>query len=137
MMNHSVDSAAVISMTLSIMSKRISIVFLFAANLARISHGFRLPSLANSEVYERNVSTEAKAQQSEEQMATVSRRDLFGKTGAFALGALTFLPKSAIAAGSPPTKEDLDRIKTGHDQIEYLLNNFEKATTVCRVSAGL
>ena len=67
----------------------------------------------------------------------VSRRDLFVKA-ALSTGVMSSIiaPDMAFAAGAPPTKEELDRIKIGHDQIVYLLNNFERETTVCRVSSS-
>ncbi len=66
---------------------------------------------------------------------SVSRRELFVKT-ALSTGVISSIihPDMAFAAGAPPTKEELNRIKIGHDQIVYLLDNFEKETTVCRVS---
>merc|ERR1712125_93025 len=67
-----------------------------------------------------------------------SRRELFVKA-ALSTGVISSIiqnPGMAFAAGAPPTKEELDRIKIGHDQIVYLLNNFEKETTVCRENGG-
>mmetsp|Transcript_18167 Transcript_18167/g.26883 ORF Transcript_18167/g.26883 Transcript_18167/m.26883 type:complete len:206 (-) Transcript_18167:2181-2798(-) len=46
------------------------------------------------------------------------------------------LPSVTLAASGPPTPEDLDRIRTGYKQIDYLLKNFEKETTVCRDNGG-
>jgi Ca2+ transporting ATPase len=43
---------------------------------------------------------------------------------------------TAAAAAGGPTKEDLERIKVGYRQITYLLDNFEKETTVCRENGG-
>lgn len=67
----------------------------------------------------------------------VSRRDLFVKA-ALSTGVMSSIiaPDMAFAAGAPPTKEELGRIKIGHDQIVYLLNNFEQETTVCRENGG-
>ena len=42
----------------------------------------------------------------------------------------------AFAAASPPTPEELARIRKGYQQIEYLLANFEQETTVCRENGG-
>lgn len=42
----------------------------------------------------------------------------------------------AEAAGTGPTKEDLDRLRKGKEGIDYLLNNWEKETTVCRENGG-
>lgn len=45
-------------------------------------------------------------------------------------------PKRSTAAGSPPTADDLARIREGYEQIQYLLANFESETTVCRENGG-
>lgn len=45
-------------------------------------------------------------------------------------------PNIAFAGGVPPTKEELQRIKTGYENIEYLLANYEAETTVCRENGG-
>jgi hypothetical protein len=42
----------------------------------------------------------------------------------------------AFAAALPPTPEELARIRKGYQQIEYLLENFEQETTVCRENGG-
>mmetsp|Transcript_20685 Transcript_20685/g.31308 ORF Transcript_20685/g.31308 Transcript_20685/m.31308 type:complete len:206 (+) Transcript_20685:151-768(+) len=61
------------------------------------------------------------------------REVVFGlSTVSFSLG----LPSVTLAASGPPTPEDLDRIRTGYKQIDYLLKNFEKETTVCRDNGG-
>jgi hypothetical protein len=62
-------------------------------------------------------------------LQAVSRREaLFGLVTATAL--ITVSPTIANAgAADVPTKADLDRIKVGHDQVVYLLNNFDKETT--------
>jgi len=68
-----------------------------------------------------------------------SRREVFAKSAAaFAsiVSATTGNPGWALAAGKGPTPEELDRIKVGHQQIQYLLNNFDKETTVCRENGG-
>jgi hypothetical protein len=50
---------------------------------------------------------------------------------------LTCNPLGVMAtAGTPPTKEELERIKTGYKQIQYLLDNFEQETTTCRENGG-
>lgn len=65
----------------------------------------------------------------------LSRRVLFSSaaTAASAFTSLVMSPNSAVAAG-PPTQDDLKRIKIGYEGIEYLLANWEKETTICRVS---
>lgn len=74
-------------------------------------------------------------------MYASSRRDLFIRAGSTALVTLTtstINTSPALAAGgtSPPTKEELDRIKVGYDNIKYLLANWEQETTVCRENGG-
>ncbi|KAL7508136.1 hypothetical protein ACHAXN_005222 [Cyclotella atomus] len=49
---------------------------------------------------------------------------------------LTSLPSNAAASTAPPTPEELSRIKTGYSNIQYLLANWEKETTVCRENGG-
>lgn len=43
---------------------------------------------------------------------------------------------SLAAAGTPPTKEELNRIAVGYKEIQYLLENFEQETTTCRENGG-
>lgn len=50
-------------------------------------------------------------------------------------------PEMAAAASGKvstpgPTAEELDRIKAGYQQIDYLLQNWDAATTVCRENGG-
>ena len=40
------------------------------------------------------------------------------------------------AAAEGINKDDIERIKTGYKQINYLLDNFEQETTVCRDNGG-
>ena len=54
----------------------------------------------------------------------------------FGLSTLLARQQPAVAAGSPPSAEDLNRIKQGYEQIQYLLANFEQETTVCRENGG-
>mmetsp|Transcript_6740 Transcript_6740/g.13869 ORF Transcript_6740/g.13869 Transcript_6740/m.13869 type:complete len:227 (-) Transcript_6740:321-1001(-) len=67
---------------------------------------------------------------------TNSRRDLFIRTGATV--ATTFLTNilPANAANSPPTPEELNRIKVGYENIQYLLDNWDAETTVCKDNGG-
>jgi hypothetical protein len=61
-------------------------------------------------------------------LQVVSRREAFGLVTATAM--IAGAPAMANAgAADVPTKEDLDRIRVGHDQVVYLLNNFDKETT--------
>ena len=74
-------------------------------------------------------------------MHASSRRDLFIRAGSTALVTLTTStinssPAMAAAGTSPPTKEELERIKIGYENIQYLLANWEKETTVCRENGG-
>mmetsp|Transcript_31880 Transcript_31880/g.36271 ORF Transcript_31880/g.36271 Transcript_31880/m.36271 type:complete len:203 (+) Transcript_31880:166-774(+) len=65
-------------------------------------------------------------------LKSVSRREIaFGLATVF-VGA----PNIVNAAGGPPTKQDLERIKIGYKQIDYLLKNFDEETTVCRENGG-
>jgi hypothetical protein len=66
--------------------------------------------------------------------AETSRRSFFAATAAVAVLSPS-LPTSA-AANSPPTPEELARIKTGYNNIQFLLANWEKETTVCRENGG-
>mmetsp|Transcript_19443 Transcript_19443/g.26700 ORF Transcript_19443/g.26700 Transcript_19443/m.26700 type:complete len:230 (-) Transcript_19443:276-965(-) len=69
-----------------------------------------------------------------------SRRELFQQTTKSAFLAIATATTggvpAAFAAGAPPTKEELERIKIGYDNIQYLLNNFEKETTICKENGG-
>lgn len=42
----------------------------------------------------------------------------------------------AVAAGTPPSADELARVKKGYEQIQYLLANFEQETTVCKENGG-
>ena len=66
----------------------------------------------------------------------VSRRVAFKKVATtFASIASVTLsnPDFALAAKTPPTEDELNRIKVGYERMSYLLENFEQETTVCRV----
>ena len=67
----------------------------------------------------------------------ISRRVAFTKSAAtFASIASIAVgkPGFAFAAKTPPTADELNRIKTGYERMCYLLENFEQETTICRVS---
>jgi hypothetical protein len=64
-----------------------------------------------------------------------SRRALLTSSLLTTTAILLPLPSTA-AANAPPTPEELSRIKTGYDNIQYLLANWEKETTVCRENGG-
>ena len=72
--------------------------------------------------------------------AASSRRDLFSRTGsviATAAAAASSAVHPALAAdGAPPTAAEIERIRTGYENIRYLLANWEKETTVCRANGG-
>lgn len=55
-----------------------------------------------------------------------------------AVGMSTILGQArpSFAGTTPPSPEDLERIKLGYKQIQYLLNNFDQETTVCRENGG-
>lgn len=82
-----------------------------------------------------NVVTSRSMSTSSDDTSGVERRDFFGITAAAA--ASTFLiPVGAANAASPPSAEELQRIRTGYNGILYLLDNFEKETTICRENGG-
>jgi hypothetical protein len=64
---------------------------------------------------------------------SISRRGAI--SAAFGIAALVTQAESSFAAGSP-TAEELERIREGYKQIQYLLDNFEQETTVCRENGG-
>lgn len=69
----------------------------------------------------------------------LDRRNLFKSSVPASFGFVAFLAQgkpSFAAAGSPPTAEELGRIKQGYKQIQYLLANFEQETTICRENGG-
>jgi hypothetical protein len=71
--------------------------------------------------------------------AASSRRDLFSRTGSVIANALVTAAAvhPALAAdGAPPTAAEIERIRTGYENIRYLLANWEKETTVCRANGG-
>jgi len=70
-----------------------------------------------------------------------NRRQILSNTAALISASATFTiftPRQPAyaATNSPPTKDELNRIKVGYDQIRYLLDNWEKETTVCRENGG-
>ena len=65
-----------------------------------------------------------------------SRRDAISAAAAGVAGGLLLQAQPAFAAGTPPTKEELNRIVEGYKQITALLNDFEASTTVCRENGG-
>mmetsp|Transcript_22641 Transcript_22641/g.53701 ORF Transcript_22641/g.53701 Transcript_22641/m.53701 type:complete len:202 (+) Transcript_22641:127-732(+) len=67
---------------------------------------------------------------------TFSRRDAMSAAAYGMAGGLLFQVQPSYAAGTPPTKEELNRIVVGYNQITDLLNDFEKSTTTCRENGG-
>ena len=57
-------------------------------------------------------------------------------SAAFGISALLTGSDSAKGSVAPPTRQELDRIRVGYKQIQYLLDNFEQETTVCRENGG-
>eukprot|EP00587_Corethron_hystrix_P012373 CAMPEP_0113306378 /NCGR_PEP_ID=MMETSP0010_2-20120614/5649_1 /TAXON_ID=216773 ORGANISM="Corethron hystrix, Strain 308" /NCGR_SAMPLE_ID=MMETSP0010_2 /ASSEMBLY_ACC=CAM_ASM_000155 /LENGTH=182 /DNA_ID=CAMNT_0000161025 /DNA_START=272 /DNA_END=819 /DNA_ORIENTATION=+ /assembly_acc=CAM_ASM_000155 len=52
-------------------------------------------------------------------------------------GVMISNPRLSLAASKdPPTKEEMQRIKTGSEQIKYLLSNWDQCTTTCRENGG-
>jgi hypothetical protein len=70
----------------------------------------------------------------------LSRRDAmataFGVVAGVGSVALVAPVSPALAAGAPPSEADIERLKTGYKQLEYLLDNFEQETTICRENGG-
>jgi len=64
-----------------------------------------------------------------------SRREIMTTFVSVAGATLGMNPNVAMAAG-PPTDAELARIKVGYEGILYLLDNWEKETTVCRDNGG-
>ena len=64
----------------------------------------------------------------------ISRRDAMST--AFGITALVSQAQVASAGSDPPTEKELDRIRLGYKKIQYLLDNFEQETTVCRENGG-
>lgn len=66
----------------------------------------------------------------------LSRRAAFTK-GISTFGTIvsiaTVNPGFANAARSPPTADELERLKVGYERMSYLLDNFDQETTICRV----
>mmetsp|Transcript_22059 Transcript_22059/g.47336 ORF Transcript_22059/g.47336 Transcript_22059/m.47336 type:complete len:223 (-) Transcript_22059:342-1010(-) len=67
-----------------------------------------------------------------------SRRDFFSSVAATPLAVTTSAGPTlpAFAASTPPTPAEIERIKTGYKNIQYLLANWEQETTVCRENGG-
>lgn len=65
-----------------------------------------------------------------------SRRDALSAAACGVAGGLLSQVQPSYAAGTPPTKEELNRIVVGYKQITDLLNDFEASTTVCRENGG-
>ncbi|CAJ1916152.1 unnamed protein product [Cylindrotheca closterium] len=58
------------------------------------------------------------------------RRDFIGLLGG--IGSFVLLPDSSSAASASQEQKDKDNIVKGYDRLQYLLDNWEKETTVCR-----
>jgi hypothetical protein len=57
-------------------------------------------------------------------------------SAAVGLSAVLGQAQPSFAGTAPPTKEELERIKIGYKQIQYLLDNFDQETTTCRENGG-
>eukprot|EP00590_Aulacoseira_subarctica_P003826 CAMPEP_0172419114 /NCGR_PEP_ID=MMETSP1064-20121228/5556_1 /TAXON_ID=202472 /ORGANISM="Aulacoseira subarctica , Strain CCAP 1002/5" /LENGTH=230 /DNA_ID=CAMNT_0013158409 /DNA_START=39 /DNA_END=731 /DNA_ORIENTATION=- len=105
--------------------------------LTLASHGFWIPPhrLTNKEHH--TTCNQSRLSTNDHDAVLASRRDFFVSAFSLAGAFVVLLPKSpAFALENPPTKAELDRIKLGYKQIQNLLNNFEKETTVCRDNGG-
>lgn len=103
------------------------------------------PSVTSFTAHSRNILTSTHTSSSSTSSsstaihATTSRRDIFTRTSSAIVGTtlLTFNNAyPAFAGTSPPTPEEIERIRTGYKNIVYLLDNWEKETTVCRENGG-
>lgn len=65
-----------------------------------------------------------------------SRRDAIGKTFSIAIAGTTAVAmgmgEPANAASSVPTAAELERLRKGHARVQYLLQNWEDITEVCK-----
>ena len=61
--------------------------------------------------------------------ATTRREIAFNLATATSVAWIGLISTMASAASDVPTKEDFERLKLGHENILYLLNNFEQETT--------
>ena len=64
----------------------------------------------------------------------LSRREAVAT--AFGLAGIVAQAPIALAGSAAPTPDELERIRVGYKQIQYLLDNFEQETTVCRENGG-
>ena len=64
----------------------------------------------------------------------LSRREAVA--AAFGLAGMVAQAPMALAGSAPPTPDELERVKVGYKQIQYLLDNFDQETTVCRENGG-
>lgn len=70
------------------------------------------------------------------QMKQPTRRDVFFGTAAALLTTTAVSSPALAASGGAPTKEELDRIVTGYQQLDDLLKNWDEKTTICRENGG-
>ena len=98
---------------------------LFALSMTDVTSALSLGPLKNSNKNNNVLNT----QQS-------SRRTALAWIAASSAAVLSQSPQAAFAAGQAPTPEELARVKTGYEQIQYLLANFDQETTVCRENGG-
>ncbi|KAL3945156.1 MAG: hypothetical protein SGBAC_000759 [Bacillariaceae sp.] len=60
-----------------------------------------------------------------------ARREFFGLVGG--IGSLVLLPDSNLAADVSQEQKDKDNIVKGYNRLQFLLDNWEKETTVCKI----
>lgn len=115
------------------MSGKLSLGYLFVSALFLLSdNGAAGLSLTDQHVTTRTTTTTTTTTTDTE----MSRRDVVRKSIAFGLSSMMAVPGMSMAASTPPTPEELDRIRAGYKQLQYLLANFEQETTVCRENGG-
>jgi hypothetical protein len=70
--------------------------------------------------------------------SAISRRKAFSTafSTAFGISAIVTQAQPSFAGSAPPTPAELERVRVGYKQVQYLLNNFDSETTVCRENGG-
>ncbi len=97
------------------------------------ANGFTIPSCPQRAITTSLSMTNDKFSATE---GEVSRRIAFAKTASTLASIASIVggnPGLAFAAKSGPTQDELNRIRVGYERMTYLLDNFDKETTICRV----
>jgi hypothetical protein len=128
-MNHSLDFSTNSSITLDDDTVQLS-------KLSMLKSVFKLLLIASASSFAPHPNHDGRFDVASSLQATASRREVVAlgfSTAAGVLSTILVVPTSKASAASAgdnvPTKEDLERLKIGHAQVVYLLDNFEKETT--------